>query len=457
MASDQQIVFSFLKFLKEHGNQEELEVVSQCLSEGFGVNIDNNDDKNKYEVPFDLKDIFKAGLEQLYNQDPEAKRKQEMEQKFNEFLDLLKQKGYFDGTEEGTPEYQSKYEKAREKFMSRTPSSEEAQKKEAEQLKNKGNEMMKQKNYESAIEYYTQAINTYDQNHVFYANRAAAHSYRKQYDNAIQDCRRAIEINPDYSKAYSRLGTAYFYKGQFREAIDEGYRKALDLDPSNTSYKADLETAEKKLNQSQSSSAGQQMPNPFAGAGGGAGGMEGIFQNPAFLNMAQQMMERPEMRDMVNNFASNMMGQNGGDMSQLFGNMAQGGAAGDASAPSSGAGEGEGQEQEQGNESSGAGGAGAGAGGMPGMPGMPNIDPSMLQSIRDDPEFKNNPKIQSIMEEMRNEGPLSLMKYLGDPDVMELVNKLTSRAFNNQGSGSSGDGGDTDDQPDGGNDPSGDN
>lgn len=51
---------------------------------------------------------------------------------------------------------------------------------------------------------------------------------------------------PGYSKAYSRLGTALFYEGNYNKAV-ENYAQAVDLDPSNEGYRADLKAAEEKL------------------------------------------------------------------------------------------------------------------------------------------------------------------------------------------------------------------
>ncbi|ORY32780.1 hypothetical protein BCR39DRAFT_349959 [Naematelia encephala] len=81
----------------------------------------------------------------------------------------------------------------------------EADKQAAEALKAKGNALMGQKLYDSAIEQYTEAIKL-DANPVYYSNRAAAWGGLGEHEKAAEDAERALEIDPKFSKAYSRLG-----------------------------------------------------------------------------------------------------------------------------------------------------------------------------------------------------------------------------------------------------------
>jgi small glutamine-rich tetratricopeptide repeat-containing protein alpha len=75
----------------------------------------------------------------------------------------------------------------------------------AEALKMKGNALMSQKLYDSAIEQYTEAIKL-DANPVYYSNRAAAWGGLGEHSKAVEDAEKAIELDPKFSKAYSRLG-----------------------------------------------------------------------------------------------------------------------------------------------------------------------------------------------------------------------------------------------------------
>jgi tetratricopeptide (TPR) repeat protein len=130
----------------------------------------------------------------------------------------------------------------------------------------------------------------------------------ENFELAVADCQESLVLDPGYVKAYSRLGLAYYHLGNYEAAVNEGYSKAVELDPSNASSKKDLERAKKMLESANSSEstgggAGAAPPtDPLAammaglGGGGGGGGMPdmsslmGMMQNPAIQQMAQQMM-----------------------------------------------------------------------------------------------------------------------------------------------------------------------
>ncbi|NXQ81044.1 SGTB protein, partial [Nyctibius grandis] len=76
----------------------------------------------------------------------------------------------------------------------------------ADQLKDEGNNHMKEENYGAAVDCYTRVIELDPNNAVYYCNRAAAQSKLNNYSEAIKDCERAIAIDPKYSKAYGRMG-----------------------------------------------------------------------------------------------------------------------------------------------------------------------------------------------------------------------------------------------------------
>ncbi|XP_028089150.1 small glutamine-rich tetratricopeptide repeat-containing protein isoform X3 [Camellia sinensis] len=121
----------------------------------------------------------------------------------------------------------------------------------AETFKSQGNRAMQSKLYCDAIELYTFAIALSADNAVYYCNRAAAYTQVHQYAEAVRDCLKSIEMKPSYSKAYSRLGFAYYAQGNYRDAIDEGFLKALELDPNNDSVKENIRVAEQKLEEEQ--------------------------------------------------------------------------------------------------------------------------------------------------------------------------------------------------------------
>jgi len=84
-----------------------------------------------------------------------------------------------------------------------TPS--ESDKTQAETYKAKGNSLMSQKLYDSAIEQYTQAIKLVP-TPVYYSNRAAAWGGLGEHGKAVEDAKKALELDEGFAKAYSRLG-----------------------------------------------------------------------------------------------------------------------------------------------------------------------------------------------------------------------------------------------------------
>jgi len=216
--------------------------------------------------------------------------------------------------------------------------SSEEEKEKAQKLKNEGNQFMKEKKYQEAIDKYTEAINV-TESAVYYCNRAAAYTSMENYEEALQDCKKAISFDPEYSKAYSRMGLIYSKINLFAES-ENCYEKALKLEPDNDSYKKNIQIVKDKLT--------EQAANPMAAMGGmpGMPGMGGGMPDMAQMGSAmEQIMQNPQMRQMAENMMSNPQ------MQQMMQNMMGGGA------PPPGAG---------GNE-------------MPGMP--PGMPPGMEQMM----------------------------------------------------------------------------
>ncbi|KAM4052141.1 small glutamine-rich tetratricopeptide repeat-containing protein beta isoform 1-T2 [Anomaloglossus baeobatrachus] len=166
----------------------------------------------------------------------------------------------------------------------------------AEQLKDEGNNYMKEQNYEAALDCYSQAIELDPNNAVYYCNRAAAHSQLGHHSDAISDCEKAISIDTKYSKAYGRMGRALAAMNKYKEAISS-YHKALDLDPENESYKSYLKIAEQRL---------RQVPSPTS-AGSGFD-MASLMNNPAFVSMAAGLMQDPQVQQLMSGMMSNAGG-----------------------------------------------------------------------------------------------------------------------------------------------------
>ena len=143
------------------------------------------------------------------------------------------------------------------------------------------------------------------------------------------------------------MGLALSCQNRYDAAI-EAYKKAIELDPNNDSYKSNLAIAEEKVreaNQRFQNNPGAVsdssflspcktilfFQNPFGGLGGLLGGLGGggpggapdlsaLMNNPQMMNAAMQMMNDPNMQNLM------------GSMMEQF----MGGSAGGAAAPGAG-------------------------------------------------------------------------------------------------------------------------
>ncbi|XP_056322126.1 small glutamine-rich tetratricopeptide repeat-containing protein beta isoform X2 [Danio aesculapii] len=184
----------------------------------------------------------------------------------------------------------------------------------AEQLKNEGNNHMKEENYSSAVDCYTKAIELDQRNAVYYCNRAAAHSKLENYTEAMGDCERAIAIDPSYSKAYGRMGLALTSMSKYPEAITY-FNKALVLDPENDTYKSNLKIVEQKQKEASSPAASvmqnQQVQQLMSGmmsnaVGGPAAGVGGLSDISSLIEAGQQFAQQiqqqnPELIEQLRN------------------------------------------------------------------------------------------------------------------------------------------------------------
>lgn len=83
----------------------------------------------------------------------------------------------------------------------------------------------------------------------------------------------------------------------------------MELDPNNATLKSSLATAKSKLNTSSVERSVPAEASAGAGAGGlpnfgGAGGMPdlgALLNNPALMNMAQQMMQSGALDNLMSN------------------------------------------------------------------------------------------------------------------------------------------------------------
>jgi Asp-tRNA(Asn)/Glu-tRNA(Gln) amidotransferase A subunit family amidase len=114
----------------------------------------------------------------------------------------------------------------------------------AEIAKEKGNQAYKEKQWQKAIGFYTEAIKLNGNIATYYTNRAACHLELGSFIQAEDDCTKAISIEKKNVKAYFRRGTAREMLGYYKEAIED-FKYALILEPTNKQAATCLERLQK--------------------------------------------------------------------------------------------------------------------------------------------------------------------------------------------------------------------
>lgn len=300
------LAVSILNFLKETlqtlpaDSAESLEVSMDCIRDVFGV----NESDAQLQTNASLLDIFTAYTnnnsttttntsttsttpkltreqveQELYSQIPPN-----LHSSFKQFIDIIQQKGAFNGQD---------YEKILRASKQKFAESKAAEIKEAaEKVKVEGNNRLQSQDFQGALNCYNTAIAYDSTNAIYYANRAATYSSLGDFENAVEDSLKSIEKNPNYAKAYARLGSAYLSLNKNKEAAD-AFKKALEIEPSNENYKSSLNHANSKA-----------LSAPAAGGLPDLGGLDfsnlgSLLENPMIKNFASSMMNNPELKDML--------------------------------------------------------------------------------------------------------------------------------------------------------------
>lgn len=91
------------------------------------------------------------------------------------------------------------------------------------------------------------------------------------------------------------MGLAYASLNDHHRARD-CYKKAVELDPANESYRSNLSIAEEKVTE-------LERQDPLSALAGGLGNFDlgSVLQNPALMQMASQVMSDPAMQNLMTN------------------------------------------------------------------------------------------------------------------------------------------------------------
>lgn len=116
----------------------------------------------------------------------------------------------------------------------------------AEELKEKGNQCVKEEKYAEAILHYTHAIATDRENSLLYSNRSMAFLKMDQFYLAYEDAKEAIRLDPNWPKGYFRKAEAEFRAEHYREAM-ESFRKALQCGGDEVKVMEEVKKAKREL------------------------------------------------------------------------------------------------------------------------------------------------------------------------------------------------------------------
>lgn len=112
----------------------------------------------------------------------------------------------------------------------------EERKKTALTLKEAGNRAYGAKDFQKAIDLYSQAI-LCKQDPVYYSNRAACYSALQDWDKVVEDTTAAVSIDAEYVKALNRRANAYERLGRFSDSLLD-YTASCIIDGFNNNASA---------------------------------------------------------------------------------------------------------------------------------------------------------------------------------------------------------------------------
>ncbi|KAJ1691828.1 hypothetical protein LUZ63_015983 [Rhynchospora breviuscula] len=109
-------------------------------------------------------------------------------------------------------------------------------KKKMADLKVKGAELVKKKEYLNASFSYTKAIEIDSGDAALYSNRSLCWHRMRDGELALEDALRAQRLRPEWPKAYYRIGAAFMLLEEYEQAF-QAFMDGLQLDPTNIEMK----------------------------------------------------------------------------------------------------------------------------------------------------------------------------------------------------------------------------
>ncbi|PPQ77454.1 hypothetical protein CVT24_009914 [Panaeolus cyanescens] len=169
----------------------------------------------------------------------------------------------------------------------------------ANTLKDQGNKAFAAKDYDRAIDLFSQAIQIDPKNHVLWSNRSAAKAGKKDWDGALNDAEECIKANPSWSKGYARKGAALHGARRFDDAIAT-YEEGIKLEDSPALRKGLQEVRDAKASSGGDEGLGMGKlfadPNLFTKLAANARTQKHLA-DPSFVQKLQMIQQNPRMAE----------------------------------------------------------------------------------------------------------------------------------------------------------------
>ncbi|OBZ71939.1 Heat shock protein sti1 [Grifola frondosa] len=172
----------------------------------------------------------------------------------------------------------------------------------ATELKDQGNKAFQAKDYDKAIDLFSQAIALDPSNFVLFSNRSAAHAGKREWAAALQDAEKCISINPAWSKGYARKGAALHGERKYDDAVS-AYETGLKLEDSPALRKGlkevqEAKAADERGDGAESFGLGKMFSDPnLLGKLATNPRTQKHLADPAFVQKLQMIQQNPRLAE----------------------------------------------------------------------------------------------------------------------------------------------------------------
>lgn len=446
-----QLVHAILNFLsnEKEADADSLTVASSVISDAYSV--DASDASLALPSQYTLLDVFNAGLTSLNIAQPQQQQQTatttapavhddlEGNPKYQAFIKQLNDMGYFNNCDEETKK--QRMEKAKEKFLSRSAAATTGS-------ATTFTASASTTTTTTTTSFTAAATSSVDKAAAEkFKNEGNDHLKQKQYKLAIESYKKAIQADPTNAIYPANMAAAFMQLRDYDNA-EKCCKKAIEIDPKYGKARSRLALIYQRtgrLNEAieQLEDALEHDPNNaeeytaklnelIGSSGGGAPSTQHAPSNPFAAMMGGMGGMGGGGGNPLAGLANMMGGMGGGagggmpDFGSLLSNPEFMRTAMDLMQRP------EMQSMVQ-NMMGGFMGGGAGGGEEEGGENPLGLDEAALEKVLADPEVQNNPRLKQIFEECREKGLNHSLQYLSDPEVVGFMTRFVQRKMGGGG------------------------